>query len=107
MNLLAADAFSDLPADELGVFAPLRSSAAFARSAAEAAWDLAIRGEAEIADLLASEEALNLARAVRRGVERVRGGGSSTWPTPTADSIRPALWRNSGIGTGPASSPTA
>ena len=75
VNLLAADAFSDLPADELGVFSPLRSSATFARSAAEAAWDLAIRGEAEIADLLASEEALNLARAVRRGVERVRGRG--------------------------------
>lgn len=75
VNLLAADAFSDLPDEELGVFAPLRASPAFARSAAEAAWDLAIRGDAEMADLLASEEALNLARAVRRCVERVRGRG--------------------------------
>lgn len=75
VNLLAADAFSDLPADELGVFATIRSSPTFARSAAEAAWDLAMRGEGEIADLLASEEALNLARAIRRGVERVRGQG--------------------------------
>jgi len=75
MNLLVAESLHDLEDEELGVFTPLRGSLALAHHAAEAVWDLLMKGEAETADLLGSDEALALAVRVRDSVNRIHKRG--------------------------------
>ncbi len=70
MSLLAAECLADLEDEELGVFAPLRNSAAFAHHLAEAVWDLSMRAEAETRDLLSSDEALGLATRIKKKIDR-------------------------------------
>jgi len=75
MNLLVAESLHDLGDEELGAFAPLRSSAALAHHAAEAVWDLLTRGEVKATELLGSDEALALAAGVKRRIDGVRERG--------------------------------
>jgi hypothetical protein len=70
MNLMVAESLYEMGDEELGAFAPLRGSAAFAQNAAEAVWDLSIRGETVMADLLGSDDALALAARVKRKIDR-------------------------------------
>jgi len=75
MSLLVAEYLADLKDEDLGVFAPLRNSAALAHHLAEVVWDLSMRDEAEMADLLGSDEALALAARVKRKIDGVRERG--------------------------------
>jgi ATP-dependent helicase/nuclease subunit B len=75
MGLLVAESLYEMTDEELGVFAPLRGSAAFAQNAAEAVWELSMRGEAEMADHLGSDEALALAAGVKMRIDGVRERG--------------------------------
>jgi hypothetical protein len=76
LDLLAAEALADLDDEDLGPFGPLRSSPAFSRHVAEAVWDLSMRGEAAMAGVLASEEAVALALKVEETIHRIRPPGS-------------------------------
>ncbi|HII06300.1 MAG TPA: hypothetical protein HA349_02975 [Methanotrichaceae archaeon] len=70
LNLLVAESLQDLGDEDLGVFAPLRGSATLAHHAAEAVWDLLMRGEAETSKILGPErEAFDLAARVKKEVD--------------------------------------
>lgn len=75
LSLLAAESLYEMTDEELGLFAPLRGSQAFAQNAAEAIWDLSMRGEVETRKLLSSDEALALAARVKREIDGLRERG--------------------------------